>query len=388
VTSDAPGGSPALTPSGEQLRDRFADEVLLITGFPGFRAQALVSTLLEREPSASFWFVVPPSELEHAARLLAAEKLAGERLRLIPGEPCAIDLGLSRQVYGELAQRVDRWFSLYQAAEAQAPRELCFRVNLGSAREIVELSRVAENLAHVTFLSSSAVFGDHRGQVAEEQLSLGQDFPSPAGESLALAEAVLRRHLAEAPVSVVRTPTVLGARGSTGPARTSVLHRILALVANAPSDGALPLPPGSHRAVQVVPADFLAEALYAVAVLGTRGHTYHFSEAQPPSLAAVLDRAARHFGKRFDEGFDARSLGRLLLRNPGFWLSQPSSRALGEWAEGPQLLSRGGQRLLDRASLRVPALLDYLDVVLNETSELASDKLPEATATQPFEVVA
>jgi len=196
VTSDAPGAAPAVAESREPLRERFADEVVLVTGFPGHRAQALVRTLIEREPNASFWFVVPPSEIEGAARLLAPSRLPGDRLRLIPGEPCAIDLGLSRQVYGELTKRVDRWFALYQTTDARAPRELCFRVNLGSAREIVELSRAAETLSHVTFLSSSAVFGDHQGDVAEEDLALGQGFRSAAAESLALGEAVLRRHLA------------------------------------------------------------------------------------------------------------------------------------------------------------------------------------------------
>lgn len=389
MNSDAPGSSAA-TAADEghaTLRERFADEIVLITGFPGFRAQALVRTLLEREPNARFWFVVPPSELETAARLLSLDELGRERVRLIPGEPCAIDLGLSRQVYAELSKSVDRWFALYQTTEASAPRELCFRVNLGSAREIVELSRVAESLSHVTFLSSSSVFGDHAGEVAEEELRVGQSFRSAASESLALAEAVLRRHLAQVPVSVVRTPAVLAARDGTAPPRPSGLHRLLAHVAGAPSDQALPLPPGSHRPVQVVPADFLGEALYAVAALGTRGRTYHFAESAPPSLAAVLERAARHFGKRFEQGFDPRALGRLLLRSPGFWLSQQSSRALSEWAEGPQLLTRGGERLLERAGLRVPPLLGYLDLVLHETDGLVSQKPAERRPSQPFEVV-
>jgi len=387
VTSDAPGDAPAAAESREPLRERFADDVVLVTGFPGLRAQSLVRVLIEREPNASFWFVVPPSEIETAARLLAGSKLAPERLRLIPGEPCAIDLGLSRQAYAELTRRVDRWFALYQTTDSQAPRELCFRVNLGSAREIVELSRAAETLTHVTFLSSSVVFGDHPGEAAEEELVVGQSFRSAASESLALAEAVLRRHLAEAPVSVVRTPHVLSARGGEGPVRPSALHRLLSHVASAPSDGALPLPPGSHRPVQAVPADFLAEALYAVAALGTRGRTYQFAEPDPPSLAAVLERAAQHFGKRFEQGFDPRTLGRLLLKSPGFWLSQQSSRALSEWAEGPRLVTRAGDRLLDRAGLRVPPLLGYLDVVLKETTELVSERRMEARATQPFEVV-
>jgi nucleoside-diphosphate-sugar epimerase len=335
------------------------------------------------------WLVMPPAELEGAARSLAGVRVDAARLRLIPGEPCAIDLGLSRQQYRELCERVDRWFVLYQTTDVRARRELCFRVNLGSAREVTELCKVAERLAHVTFLSSSSIFGDRQSDAAEEELSVGQTFRSPAGESLALAEAVLQRHLSAVPVSVVRTPQVLGARGTSPSVRASGLHRLLALVAAAPPEASLPLPPGANRPVHALPADFLAEALYATSILGTRGHTYHFADPDPPALAEVLEHAARHFGKRLDDGFDARSLGRLLLRSPGYWLSQQSSHALSEWAEGPQLLTRAGDRLLERAGLRVPSLLTYLDAVLRDTEHLrAEQKLEGRPAAQPFEVVA
>lgn len=388
MSSDAPAASPS-APRGERLQGCFGDDVVLVTGFPSDRARALVDLLLEREPEISLWLVVPPDQLEAAARYVPRSGQVDGRVRLIPGEPCAIDLGLSRQTYAELGARVDRWFSLYQTTDARASRELCFRVNLGAAREIAELSKIAERLGHVTFLSSSVVFGDHRGAVGEQELALGQSFRLPCGESLAVAEALLRRSLAEVPLSIVRTPQVLGARGAERTPRPSGLHRLLAILAAAPSEAALPLPPGANRPVQAVPADFVAEALYAVSGLGTRGHAYHFAEPDPPSLLEVLERAAEHFGKRFEHGSSARALGRLLLKSPGFWLSQQGARALSEWAEGPQLLTRGGDRLLERAGLRAPSLLDYLPSVLRETEQLLEhDRIDESPAQTPFGAVA
>lgn len=389
MNSHAPGAVPAARDDRGELGDRFAGEVVLVTGFPGYRALALVELLATREPNAELWLVVPPAEVEQSARLLATTPLPRERLRLIPGEPCAIDLGLARQTYAELVARVDRWFALYQTTDARASRELCFRVNLGSAREVAELSRAAQSLSHVTFLSSSIVFGDREAAADEEQLQVGQSFRSPAAESLATAESLLQRRLAEASVSVARTPPILGPRRASVAPRSSGLHRLLAQVKGAPSDVALPLPPGANRPVQALPADFLAEALYAVSAFGTRGHAYHFTDPDPPALADVLDRAAAHFGKRFDHGFDARSLGRLLLKSPAFWLSQQSSWALSEWTEATQLATRSGDRLLERANLRAPSLLGYLGDVLRDTEQLLSaGQLEERPASTPFEVVA
>jgi nucleoside-diphosphate-sugar epimerase len=227
------------------------------------------------------------------------------------------------------------------------------------------------------------------GPVAEEELAVGQTFRSPAAESLALAESLLRHRLAEVPITVLRTPQVLGSRTGQVLPRPSGLHRLLAVLATANADKALPLPPGANRPVQAIPADFVAEALYAVSLLGTRGHAYHVADPDPPSLVEVLERAALYFNKRLEQSFDARALGRLLLRSPGFWLSQQSSGALSEWGNEPELLTRGGERLLDRAGLRPPTLLDYLDSVLRETQELISEQRLEGRhATTPFEVVA
>ncbi|HKY39722.1 MAG TPA: SDR family oxidoreductase [Polyangiaceae bacterium] len=386
MTSDAPAA--AQQRPGQPLESCLGDDLVLLTGFPSIRARILLELLLAREPEIVVWLVVPAHELDSAARQLPAAAQQRARVRLIPGEPCAIDLGLSRQTYAELVARVDRWFSLYQTTDSRVSRELCFRVNLGVAREIVELSKVAERLGHVTFVSSSLVFGDHQGAVGEQELGVGQSFGSPAGASLAVAEALLRRSLADVPVSVVRTPQVLGSRSGESGKRACGLHRLLALLASAPADAALPLPPGASRPVQALPADFLAEALYAVSALGTRGHAYHFADPDPPSLAEVLERAATHFGRRVEAGGGARALGRLLLRSPGFWLSQQSARALSDYTEGAQLTTRGGDRLLERAGLRAPRLLSYLDSVLRDTEELMREaRIDEPVASMPFGAV-
>lgn len=393
MTSDVPEAVPAFADGRPlPLRDRCAGEVLLVTGFPGFRAHALVRVLAEREPNAELWLVVPPAALESAERALPMLPVGRDRLRVISGEPCAIDLGLSGQTYAELCRRVDRWLSLYQTAETSASRELCFRANLGSAREIVEFAKVAESLSHVTFLSSSlvAAAGPGSGELAEAELAAGQAFQSAAAESLAVAESLLRRRLSEVPVSIVRTPQVLGGPGQTpSVARPSSLHRVLALIASAPGDAALPLPPGSQRFVQALPADFVAEALYAVSVFGTRGHTYHFCDPEPPTLAQLFERVARHLSKRVEHGLDARALGRLLLGGPGLWFSQLGARSLSEWTDGPELARRGGDRLLERAGLRAPSLLGALDAILRETEALSGvQRLDAPRPSTPFEAVA
>jgi hypothetical protein len=125
-----------------------------------------------------------------------------------------------------------------------------------------------------------------------------------------------------------------------------------------------------------------------VSALGTRGHAYHFADPDPPSLAEVLERAAAHFGRRVEAGGGARAFGRLLFKSPGFWFSQQSARALSDYTERAELATRGGDRLLERAGVRAPRLLDYLDSVLRDTEELMREaRIDEPPATTPFGAV-
>jgi thioester reductase-like protein len=364
-------------------------EVVLVTGFPGARARALLTLLIEREPDAQIWLVAPEQESAVLSGFLTGTGAASDRVRHIAGEPCAIDLGLARADYLELSERVERWFVMYQTLDPRVPRELALRVNLGGAREVAEFARVAKRLTSVTYASHVGVFGNHEGLVREDELFVKQSFRAPFEESLARAEALLRRKLADVPLCVLRVPQVLWSRADAGHEQAFGLYLLLGVVATTPDGVPLLLPPRARRAVHALPADFVAEAAYAVAALGTRGHAYHFAERAAPTLADVLVQAAAHFGKSIESGFDARALGRMLFKHPGLLLPSPGGRQLLEWTgSGAELETRAGDRLLERAGLVPPALLSYLPLVLAAAERLAAERRPPAArGRRPSEVL-
>src|SRR5262245_10780101 len=95
----------------------FEDEVLLVSGFPGFRARKLVAWLLENTAFGSLELIVHPRRRAEALAILG-ELAAGDRVRLLDGDPGAIDFGLSRSEYLDLGRRVQRVFSMHQVTDA------------------------------------------------------------------------------------------------------------------------------------------------------------------------------------------------------------------------------------------------------------------------------
>ena len=122
---------------------------LFISGFPGFRARAVLAQALALDPVAEPTVLVHRERRADAERALAALSGAG-RVRLLEGDASAIDFGLPRAEYAGLAERITHVQHVYQVldlacASPPPPRS----VNVGGAREMAEFSRVARRLRHL-----------------------------------------------------------------------------------------------------------------------------------------------------------------------------------------------------------------------------------------------
>jgi nucleoside-diphosphate-sugar epimerase len=347
--------------------------VLLVTGFPGLRARALVRQALGADAELRPLLLVHPERLERAMGVLSSLP-GGERARLVGGDPAAIDFGLGRTDYARLAEEVRVVHHVYQVIDLAAPGEVAEAVNVGGAREMIELCRVAKKLERVVHYSSVFVSGDRTGIVLERDLHSHQSFRSPVAASLALAEAMLRRHR-EVPLTVVRTAQVVGDTESGFVDRLDGLYPLLVFLANAPNDVPLPLPPKIDTPLHLVPVDYVAKAALAAGVLPeTLGETLHLVDPRPLTTRRLLELAAARFGKLLAPGFNPGVLGSL-INNPGVGLLAQQLRAVGD------LITRDvtyddatATARLAPNGIRCPPLESYLDVLLAHVEARAHDK--------------
>lgn len=359
---------------------------LLITGFPGLRARALLRTALAADPAIRPTLLVHRQRCAEATAALSAAD-GGERVRVIEGDLAAIDFGLGRIEYAELLSAVRRVHHAYQVVDLGAPGEAAEAVNIGGAREIIEFARAATGLERVVHHSSVFVSGDRTGVVLEKDLHARQSFRSPVSASLALAEAMLRRH-PEVPLTVVRAGQVVGDTQNGIADRLDGVYPLLMFLASAPSDVPLPLPQKLETRLHLVPVDYVARAAFHVGGLPEAlGETLHLVDPAPLTTRRFLELAAERFGKRLEPGFSAGALGRSLFGNPGVGLLAQKLRTVGDLVTRDVTYDASlATERLHGSGIECPPLETYLDTLLAHVEDrIREGRFADARGTEPFD---
>ncbi len=361
---------------------------LLVTGFPGFRARAVVAQALERAPEERPLLLVHPRRRADAEAALAGLG-GGERARLVEGDPSSIDFGLTREDYFELTSCVTELQHLYQVLDLTAPAAAAELVNVGGVREVIEFARVARKLTRVVHHSSVFVSGDRHGIVAEGDLAAGQTFRSPVARTLALAESMLGRQ-ASIPLTIVRAAHVIGDSKTGKVDRLDGPYPLLVLLASAPRGTALPLPPRADAPLHVTPADYLARAALALAENpAALRKTVHLVDPRPLSVRRLLELAGQHFGVPVETGLHPRAFGRALLGNPGVGLLAQNLRGIIDLISNPVTYDdRLALELLGPAGISCPPLEAYLGVLLSHVADrVAERRVSDAPHKEPWDAV-
>jgi nucleoside-diphosphate-sugar epimerase len=360
---------------------------LLISGFPGFRARAVLARALELDAVARPTLLVHPERRAEADAAL--EKIAhGGRAEVLEADPAAIDFGLARAEYFGLAKRITHIQHVYQVLELGAPAGAAEAVNVGGAREMIEFARVAKRLARLVHHSSIFVSGDRQGVVLETELAAKRSFRSPVARTLALAEAMLGR-MPGLPLTVVRSGHVVGDTTHGLVDRLDGPYPLLVLLASSPPGTHLPLAPRSDVSVQVTPVDYVAKAALALAAMpDALGKTVHLVDPHPPTVGRLLEESAQHFGVEIDTRINPRALGRALFGNPGLSLVAQNLRGVIELITNSATYDdRVARELLEPVGLGCPSLATYLPALLTHVAaRVAEKRVIEAWPKEPHHV--
>ena len=347
---------------------------ILVTGFPGLRARALAAAMLAGDRDARLTLLVHPNRRSDADAALSAF-LARERVAVLEGDAAAIDFGLGGAAYRELAESVRVVHHAYQVVDLDAPADVAHTVNVGGAREMIELARAAKRLERLVVHSSVFVSGARSGIVLESELAAGQTFRSPVEESLALAEQMLSRH-ATLPFSVVRAPWVVGDSLTGEVDRLSGVYPLLVFIASAPRSTPLPVPPRSDGLLYAVPVDYVARAARIIA-----GHpnalkkTVHLVDPAAPTLRRFVELVAERLGQAIESSRNPAAFGRALVKNPGVGLLARKLRMVSElMGSDAQYDDKNARELLSPSRVECPPLESYLDVMLEHVERRVAER--------------
>jgi thioester reductase-like protein len=304
------------------------DHAVLFTGFPGFIGARLLPKLLQRTHQIAFECLVQERFLAAARTEIAAIESrhpeARGRLAIVTGDITHPGLGIEAAAAAALKRRLVGACHLAAVYDLAVKRDVGMRINVQGTRNVLAFLADARRLRRLDYVSTAYVSGRTKGVFRENDLDVGQSFKNHYEETKFLAEVDVRR--SGLPATVYRPGIVVGDSRTGETAKFDGPYFVLSAMEKLPSPGAFLRIGSGRNPVNLVPVDFVIEALASLATSETSlGKTYHLTDPRPVTALEIAELLARAIGKVFRFVPMPLSMARVLLSVPPTrqWLGIP-----------------------------------------------------------------
>jgi thioester reductase-like protein len=377
--------------------DKTTDAVFM-TGATGFVGMELLARYLERTDRRVYALVRASDDREAQERMQRtllglfgpADPHAG-RVVAVRGDVTRAGLGIAGGLdwlAEQVSEIVHGAASVSFDSELQAMRA----INVDGTQRVLELAercRAHGSLRRVSYISTAYIAGDHSGCFSEDDLDVGQRFRNTYEQSKFEAECLIARSRERLPITVFRPSIIVGERDSGWTSSFNVIYWPLRAFAR----GALfALPARAEAPVDVVPVDYVADAIFALSrAREAEGERFHLTAGTHVSTVAEMVELATTFFRRpaphlLEPSLYHRVVHPLLLRTAA---DERSRRALARsQIFFPYFAMRAGfdQRrtriALRGASVTMTPLASYFDRLIGFAlaAEWGRRRIPRATA--------
>ena len=281
-------------------------DAVLLTGATGFVGMEVLARFLERTDRDLYVLVRGADDVEVARRvegalstLYGCEHSYIRRVGAVRGDITREGLGLPDRRRDELAERVGEIIHVAASVEFDLGLEQAREVNVEGTRRVLEFAELCQRragLRRLSYVSTAYVAGDHAGLFAEQDLDVGQRFRNAYEQSKFEAERLVAGRREQLPITVLRPSIIVGESDTGWTASFNVLYWPLRAFARGTY---LALPARREAPVDVVPVDFVADAIFLLSQLkDAEGMTYHLSAGPATSsVGEVVELARRRFAR-------------------------------------------------------------------------------------------
>lgn len=338
-----------------------------VTGGSGFIGRRVLARLLA-DGDAQVTVLIRRGSLPALAAIL--EQLpGGDRVVTAVGDLREDNLGLSSSMLGALAS-VEHVIHLGAIYDLTADDDALREVNVAGTARIAAFA--AERGAMLHQVSTMSVAGDHAGDFTEDDFDLEQGFPTAYHQTKFDAERAVR----DTPGLRWR---IYRPSGVVGDSVTGEMNKIdgpyffferLSAMGRVPSF--LPIPTWGLGDANVVPVDFVADAI--VALIGYHpdesGLVFHLADPQPMSITDLFNALAPAFGAPRLFAAVPSALARPMLAATGSAPLRPGRDLVVQQLGIPPVLldvaalpmtvrADRTATVLDGLGVRLPALAEY-----------------------------
>jgi thioester reductase-like protein len=288
----------------ERTLDRTTDAVFL-TGATGFVGMELLARYLERTDRRVYTLVRGADDAEVQARmrrtlldLFGPAHPHADRVVAVRGDVTLAGLGIAGGL-DWLAGRVSEIVHVAASVSFELELQAARAINVDGTRRVLELaerSHARGALRRMTYVSTAFVAGEHAGCFSEDDLDVGQRFRNTYERSKFEAECLIARARAQLPITVIRPSIIVGERDSGWTASFNVLYWPLRAFARGTYAA---LPARGDAPVDVVPVDYVADAIFALSqAREAEGATFHLTAGAHVSTVGEIIQLASVFFKR------------------------------------------------------------------------------------------
>jgi thioester reductase-like protein len=370
----------------------------LVTGFPGFIARRLVKKLLAADDHLKLTLVAEPNEkekadqeLERLRSALPSDPTLGERVRVMTGDVTWMDIGLSGAEFRALTSEVTEVYHLAAVHSIDGDKQTLTAVNVQGTSNLLALARAMKQLERFVHFSSAYVSGNRTGVIMEDELEMNQGFRNAYEGSKHRAEVLVRRAQDRLPITIIRPAGVVGDSRTGEIDRFDSVYHIGIMLAASPVALPVPLPGDGRAPLNLVPADFVVDAVLAIcSAEGTIGKTFHVVDPNPLSSRRVYEAIAQRAGRKVPRYHVSPNLTKALLRIPGLERFASVSRQAIDYLNHMAFYnSRNTADALAGTGIRCPQFDEYIDNLMRfvreyfdrADSSAANDKFGQASAT-------
>lgn len=272
---------------------------VLMTGFPGFLGSALLPHILQRTQGVAVCLV--QAKFAGMARRRVSELTGSDpslegRIRLVEGDITQPGLGVGADVIDGITEA----WHLAAVYDLAVSRPVGERVNVDGTRNVLGALEGCSSLTRLHYFSTCYVSGRLCGPFGEDDLEVGAPFNNYYEETKHLAEADVRRRMADGMPATIYRPSIVVGDSRTGETQKfDGPYFIAQWLLRQPRHAVVPAvgDPTMTR-VNVVPRDFVVDAAaYLSGLSVSKGRTYQLADPHPltadelaEALAEATDR--------------------------------------------------------------------------------------------------
>ena len=348
-------GQPRAHPAGAA-----PPEWILVTGFPAVTARRLIAKIVRTQPEARIRVLARAKFAEDAQKL--ADELDRERVEVLVGDVCDMDLGLSTLEYAALCQELGAIYHLAGVYYTGIDPRTARRINVVGTRGALELAADCRRLRRFLHWSTAQVAGKRRGVVREDELVADHGFHNVYERTKFDAEKLARGAMQRLPITIVRPGVIVGDSRTGEIDRLDGPYYLMVLIATNASGLRLPLPGHGEGPLHLVPIDFVIDAAHALTVdERALGKTFHLTDPEPLPARRVFELVAEHAHTEKPRASIAGGLTRILLNAPGLDRLARGPLAFLDSFDLPVYYDRANtDQLLDSTGIVCPRLETYL----------------------------